>query len=476
MTTAATIDYATREKLTVLLLLSRDRNAAENERVNALAQLNGLMARLGLTLEDVERIAAEQATSKPSREPAEGSISPRDMVVVIIALLRQYVWHPDERVYLVGALWILHTHCYRQFRHTPRLIIYAPLSASGKSTLMTLIRFLSCGGDKLDDPTSAVLFREIHKGIETGKHTKFIDEMDHGQYDNTFHRIFNNGFIEGGHVLRLLGQQNESVRFEVHAPLCFSSISKAKFSHTNLSRSFLLKCHKKGNRKTDKELESEVCPSDDILDVRWLIEEWVKSIGGNDPIQRTLNRFPAIPPDINDREIDRCRPLLSIADACGVGQEARDAVQSSAFAVAQADIRVLIITDVRKVFDGLKAHHDRIWSEPLTKGMHALHDSPWGGEFCGLDGKKQPHNISAGEIGHILRKEWEIHSVPVRIGSKVLKGYYRRDLEQAWSDVGLPPSPKRRKRRQFKRRHQSRCRQTNHLYRLRRQETGEKQS
>jgi len=123
MTTAATIDYATREKLTVLLLLTRDRNAAENERVNALAQLNGLMARLGLTLEDVERIAAEQATSKPSREPAEGSISPRDMVVVIIALLRQYVWHPDERVYLVGALWILHTHCYRQFRHTPRLII-----------------------------------------------------------------------------------------------------------------------------------------------------------------------------------------------------------------------------------------------------------------------------------------------------------------------------------------------------------------
>jgi Protein of unknown function (DUF3631) len=445
MTTAATIDYATRERLTALLLLSRDRNAAENERVNALAQLNGLMARLGLTLEDVERIAAEQATSKRGQEPAEGSISARDMVVVIIALLRQYVWHPDERLYLVAALWILHTHCYRQFRHTPRLLIYAPLSQSGKSTLQTLVRFLSCGGQKLDDPTSAVLVRLIDIGIKTGLSSVFVDEMDNAPFDRTFYHIFNNGFIEGGHVFRFLGKH--AVRFEIHAPLCFASISLGGFSHTNLSRSFLFKCHKKGNRKIDKEIESEVYPSDDILDVRWLIEEWAKSIGGNDSLQRTLNRSPAIPDGLIDRDIDRWRPLLSIADACGVGAEAREAAKSPIFAIAQTDMRLLIVTDIRRVFDGLNAHHDRIWSDPLVKGLHALHDSPWSSEFTGLDDKKNPHKITAGELGHILRKEWEIRSGPVRIGGKVLKGYYRRDFEQAWSDVGLPPSPKVKQQR-----------------------------
>jgi Protein of unknown function (DUF3631) len=175
--------------------------------------------------------------------------------------------------------------------------------------------------------------------------------------------------------------------------------------------------------------------------VRWLIEEWAKSIGGNDCLQRTLNRSPVIPDGLIDRDIDRWRPLLSIADACGVGAEAREAAKSPTFAIAQTDIRLLIVTDIRRVFDGLNAHHDRIWSDPLVKGLHALHDSPWSSEFTGLDDKKNPHKITAGELGHILRKEWEIRSGPVRIGTKVLKGYYRRDFEQAWSDVGLPPSP-----------------------------------
>jgi hypothetical protein len=80
------------------------------------------------------------------------------MLIAVMDLLREYVWHPDERIYLVVALWILHTHCYRQFRHTPRLIVYAPLSNSGKSTLKTMAKFLSAGGEKLDGATSASLF------------------------------------------------------------------------------------------------------------------------------------------------------------------------------------------------------------------------------------------------------------------------------------------------------------------------------
>jgi hypothetical protein len=71
---------------------------------------------------------------------------------------------------------------------------------------MTLVRFLSGGGHRLDDPTSASLFREIDKGIHTtGQHTKFIDEMDNAQFDKTFHRTFNNGFLEGGQVHRTIG-------------------------------------------------------------------------------------------------------------------------------------------------------------------------------------------------------------------------------------------------------------------------------
>src|SRR6516225_11835834 len=70
---------------------------------------------------------------------------------------------------------------------------------------------------------------------------------------------------------------------------------------------------------------------------------------------------------------------------------------------------------MRLRFDGLKAHHDRIWSGDLATTLYAIHEAPWGGKWCGLGGKKQPHKISKGEIGHILRRQWEITSPRLRI-------------------------------------------------------------
>jgi hypothetical protein len=123
-----------------------------------------------------------------------------------------------------------------------------------------------------------------------------------------------------------------------------------------------------------------------------------------------------------------------------LGEEARAAATSPEFAISQPDVKVDLVRDIRKVFDGLTVHPDRIWSEELADKLHEIHESPWGCEFCGLDGKKQPHKISKGEIGHILRRTCEIQPQSVRIGAKTSKGYYRWQCEQAWSDVGLPPS------------------------------------
>src|SRR5208337_1455792 len=154
-----------------LYLLSIDPSTTEPERAEAKRQLEKLLAELGLTMADAARIASEQTSAE---EPDEPECTPREMVELVIDLLKQYVWHPDERVYLIVALWILHTHVYRQFRHTPRLIIFAAIKASGKTTAMTMVRFLSAGGDRLGGhTTSAALYRELHKGINvTGLYTK----------------------------------------------------------------------------------------------------------------------------------------------------------------------------------------------------------------------------------------------------------------------------------------------------------------
>jgi hypothetical protein len=444
----------TRATISSCFLLSKDAGTTEGERAAAKKQLDKLLAEFGLTMADAERIAAEQATISSD----EDECTPRELVLVIIDLLRQYVWCPFEHVYLIAALWILHTRCYKQFRCTPRAIVYGPLSESGKSTLLTLMRFLSGGGDRLDDPTSASLFREIHKGIhETGLYSKFIDEMDLAQFDRVFYRTFNNGFLEGGHVKRTIGGQ--SVTFDVYAPLGFGSITKSQFTPQNLSRSLMFKMHKKGARKVEKKLKSEIYPTEDIIDVRYLIDLWAKRVGGNSPFDGKLNRWPEMPAALVDRDEDRWCPLLSIADDCGVGEEARAAATSPEFAIAQPHTKVDLVRDLIKVIDGLTVHPDRIWTEDAVKKLHEIHESPWGGEFTGLDGKKQPHKISQGELGNILRKEWEIAAQSVRIGDETKKGWYRWQFDQVRSDVGLPPAtalvvssrPARKRRRRVRR-------------------------
>ena len=189
-----------------------------------------------------------------------------------------------------------------------------------------------------------------------------------------------------------------------------------------------------------RKLQSSIFPSEDIADVREVIDEWATGVGGNSSFEGKLKRFPQVPAKLVDRDEDRWMPLFAIADACDVGDEIRAIAVSPQFAVAHADVRADLIVDTKVVFDGLKMHPDRIWSENLVKGLHQIHESPWGGEWCGLDGKKQPHKISQGEYGHIIAKEWEIRSGSVRIGSTTKKGYYLKQFDQAFSDVGVQPS------------------------------------
>jgi hypothetical protein len=423
-----------RKKVGALYRLSRDTGTTEHERARAKAQLDKLLARLKLTMADAERIAREDVSGE------DESVTPREMLESVMALLQEYVWHPDERIYLIAALWILHTHVYRQFRFTPRLLIYAPLTNSGKSNLMDMIRFLSSGGDSLDDPTSASLFRSIDAGITNGKHTKFVDEMDFNEFDKVFYKIFDNGFRQGGHVERVFGDVNK--RYEVFAPLCFGAISKKGFRPQQLNRAHLLKLQKKGARTLDKVIVNTEIPSEDILDVRYLIDQWVSDVGGNSQFDGTLNKMPPNP--LFDREGDRWIPLFSIADACGFGDEAREIATSKEFATPETDLKVLIAKDMRKVFDGLTAHRDRIWSEDAAKALWNIHESPWGGEWCGPDEKHAPKKINERELSRFLRREWEIQSKSIQIGEgqsrQSKKGWERSQFESMWDEVGLEPA------------------------------------
>jgi hypothetical protein len=90
-------------------------------------------------------------------------------------LIARYIWiTPRERTAV--ALWILHTHVYRQFNITPRLAILSPDYECGKTSLLALIQHLvpQPTPTRFLDTTAAGLYQSIESGVSV----VLLDEVD----------------------------------------------------------------------------------------------------------------------------------------------------------------------------------------------------------------------------------------------------------------------------------------------------------
>ena len=64
-----------------------------------------------------------------------------------------------------------------------------------------------------------------------------------------------------------------------------------------------------------------------------------------------LNSDPEMPAKLRNRIADNWRPLISIADSLGWGEQAREAMSIFAREFQDADAKILLLSDIRKVFD-----------------------------------------------------------------------------------------------------------------------------
>jgi hypothetical protein len=145
-----------------------------------------------------------------------------------------------------------------------------------------------------------------------------------------------------------------------------------------------------------------------------------------------LNPEPAMPAGMRNRFADNWRPLLSIADSLDCGTQAREAMIIIAGEFQDADVRILLLSDIRKVFD---AHAvDRLPSKTLLGALNAL-DADWE-LFRGVRGEQQPHRLKDSELASILR-EFGIRPRTIwpqnrTANSKSAKGYRRSQFEEVW--------------------------------------------
>jgi Protein of unknown function (DUF3631) len=386
-----------------------------DERADARRNIEDLLARYRKTWNDLASSALHEPWACDPLSDAADRV--KDLLGLIIYILEEYVSLKPHQLIAV-SLWILHTHFFDHFPVTPRLVLRSPTPGCGKSTLFDVLERLVRRPEKLDWLTTASLYHLI----DATHPTMLLDESDNlgfGRRDNDRLRaVFNSGHRRGG---RGALQENGGTRkFDSFSPLAMALPDMfGVLSRTMNERCITILMER--SQRTLKRFDAR----DFAFDTAYTeILLWQR--------ETKLNPDPAMP-GVRNRFADNWRPLISIADALGYGEKARDAMLTFAREYEDADAKILLLGDIRKVFDLHRV--DCLLTKHLLEELYALDGSEWC-EFRGPRGDQQPHKMRAGELAAMLKefgiKPHTIWPSKNRTTTNSGKGYRRAQFEEAW--------------------------------------------
>jgi Protein of unknown function (DUF3631) len=403
-----------------------------DERANARRNIADLLARHRKTWNDLADVLCSTSHEAWACDPlsdAPDRVNPLDLVHY---LLQQYVGlQPHE--YIAVSLWCLHTHVYNRFMVTPRLTLRSPVADCGKTTLLDVLSRLTARPEKFDAITTAALYRLIDETHPT----LLIDEADNLgialRPNGRLRAVFNSGHRNGGTLA--ISERGTVRKFSTFTPLALALPEMRGLPRTLDSRSISITME----RASRKLLRFDINHPDPVLDAAYLqIFLWRQ--------ETTLDADPAMPAGMRNRFADNWRPLLAIADSLDWGEKAREAMAIFARLYQDADAGILLLGDIRKVFDTQGV--DRLPSGVLLAALHALESADWQ-EFYGVRGALHPHKLRAGELASMLRdfgiRPRTIWPLNRTAESRSAKGYRREQFETAWrrycADDGTASQP-----------------------------------
>jgi Protein of unknown function (DUF3631) len=392
-----------------------------DERAKARLNITDLLARHHKTWNDLADVLCASSHEAWACDPsADDPPRVNDLLGLIHFLLEEYVaLKPHE--YIAVALWVLHTHIYDSFMVTPRLALRSPVPGCGKSTLFDVLARLVARPEKLDWLTTAALYRLI----DATHPTLLIDEADNvglGLKENgRLRAVFNSGHRKGG--TGALRERDWTRKFSTFAPLALALPDMFGVLPRALNERCITITMERYNGQRPLKRFDAVHP-DPALDAAYgQILLWRREVELNpDPEMPSRNRFA-----------DNWLPLLSIADSLGWGERAREAMLTFAREYHDADVKILLLTDIRKVFDARQV--DFLPTKTLLEALYAVDEAEWC-EFRGIRGDQPPHKLKETELAAMLR-EFKIRSRTIwpksrTITSRSAKGYRREHFEEAW--------------------------------------------
>ena len=368
--------------------------------------LDGMVKQARKAHAQADKEVPEATSIFADEEPWPQAVDGKALVTEIQAIVRNHVILSEHEA-LAVALWIVQTYVFSAFRVCPRLLVSSPEKRCGKTTLLETIQALCFRGLAAANISAASLFR----AIEAWSPTLLIDEADTFLHGNDELR----GILNAGHtkstayVLRTAGDDHEPKRFYTFAPIAIGMIKQPP--DTLLDRAVVIRLQRKLG--IDPVIPLPLETEQEYLHIRQKCLRWA-----DDTIEELAADRALTPADIdNDRARDNWIPLTAIAQSCGLLEAAQAACRQLTLK-EEDSLTVELLADIRQIFE--EENKDKLTSKFLVKKLTTLEERPWA-EFS----RGKPLNQN--KLAKLL-KDFGVHTVQAKLGSKNLKHYKLADL------------------------------------------------
>jgi len=291
-------------------------------------------------------------------------ISGNGLFKKISNIYKQYIWHEDERLYLLQTVWTIGTYQFTLFSHFGYQFIYSKLMRSGKSRTEEIISHLAYEATQLLNSPSAPSIRET---VAEGR-TILLDTLERLRESSTeaygaVMELMDTGFRNGGTIPVMVKENGKWIKkdFSVYSPFGMAAIEKGSLSPTALDRSFCIENRRKPLKvKKAKynyfQCEKKCRPLRDNCYL-WALQtaERVAEIYGSKELQKSMEQM-----GLNDRAFDIWMPLFAVLEALGLNKDSKEWKELSSLAIemhkdpeiAEAVKQLEIIKVLRKGING----------------------------------------------------------------------------------------------------------------------------
>jgi hypothetical protein len=321
---------------------------------------------------------------------------------------------------LVLALWVVHTHLVRQIEQTPYLSITSPDPECGKSRLLEVLDQLVARPWMVARPSEAVAYRKIDSLMPT----LLLDEVDTifhpkqaGQHEGL------RAILDAGHRRGVTVDRSADFgrSFQQFSPYCAKALAGiGALPDTVAKRSIYIRLQRK---RKDEEVEKfrrrDVEPPAAAL--RAQVAAWAKTNG-----KKIGDARPDMPEGLSDRMEDGCECLVAIADACGCGRAARDALVELLASGTRLDsheaFKTRLLADLKDIWTERERPGRRelaMFTEDMLNALLKIDEGPWR-KFYG-------HELDATDLAALLRP-YGVSPTTVNVRGHRAKGYRRAAL------------------------------------------------